>query len=67
VDFTTLHHLEMETKDVDGGKIPLHFYTDGRGSELAPAQVRSGYIVVILYVKRHVFKFRAPGIRYEDP
>jgi hypothetical protein len=29
VDFATLHHLEMEIKDVDGGKIPLHFYTDG--------------------------------------
>jgi hypothetical protein len=42
VDFATLHHLEMEIKDVDGGKIPLHFYTDGRGSELAPAQVQRG-------------------------
>jgi hypothetical protein len=29
VDFATLYHLEMEIKDVDGGKIPLHFYTDG--------------------------------------
>lgn len=37
VDFTILHHLEMEIKDVDGRKILLHFYTDGRGSELAPA------------------------------
>ncbi|KAI9862945.1 MAG: hypothetical protein M1813_004118 [Trichoglossum hirsutum] len=67
VDFTTLHHLEIETKDVDSGKIPLHFYTDGRGSELAPAQVRSGYTVAILYAKRHVFKFGDPGIRHEDP
>jgi hypothetical protein len=67
VDFTTLHHLEMEIKDVDGGKIPLHFYTDGRGSELAPAQVQRGYTVAILYAKRHVFKFGEPGIRHEDP
>jgi SET domain len=67
MDFTTLHHLEIETEDVDGGKIPLHFYTDGRGSELAPAQVRSGYTVAILYAKRHVFTFGAPGIRHEDP
>ncbi|KAF4636703.1 hypothetical protein G7Y89_g1379 [Cudoniella acicularis] len=67
MDFTILYHLEIETKDVDGGKIPLHFYTDGRGSELAPAQLRSGYTVAILYAKRHVFTFRAPGIRYKDP
>ena len=67
MDFTTLHHLEIETKDVDGGKIPLHFYTDGRGSELAPAQLRSGYTVAILYAKRHVFTFGPPGIRHEDP
>lgn len=66
IDFTTLHHLEMETKDVDGGKTPLRFYTDGRGSELAPAQIRSGYTVAILYAKRHVFKFGGPGIPHED-
>jgi hypothetical protein len=57
----------MEIKDVDGRKIPLHFYTDGRGSELAPAQVQRGYTVAILYAKRHVFKFGKPGIRHEDP
>jgi hypothetical protein len=67
MDYTALHHLEIETKDVDGGKIPLHFYTDGRGSELAPAQLRSGYTVAILYAKRHVFTFGAPGIRHENP
>jgi len=67
MDFTTLHHLEMEIKDVDGRKIPLHFYTDSRGSELAPAQVQREYTVAILYAKRHVFKFGKPGIRHEDP
>ena len=63
----TSQMIEIETKDVDGGKIPLHFYTDGRGSELAPAQLRSGYTVAILYAKRHVFTFGPPGIRHEDP
>ncbi|KAH9211167.1 hypothetical protein DL95DRAFT_465154 [Leptodontidium sp. 2 PMI_412] len=58
---------KIETKDVDGGKIPLHFYTDGRGSELAPTQLRSGYTVAILYAKRHVFTFGPPSIRHEDP
>ncbi|CZR64408.1 uncharacterized protein PAC_14306 [Phialocephala subalpina] len=67
VDFATLHHLEMEIMDVDDGKIPLHFYTDGRGSELAPAQVQRGYTVAVLYATRHVFKFGEPGIRHEDP
>ena len=67
MDFTTLHHLEIEIIDIDDGKIPLHFYTDGRGNELASIQVQKGYIVAILYVKRHVFVFNKPGIRYKDP
>jgi hypothetical protein len=66
LDYTALHHLEIEIKDVDGRKIPLHFYTDGRGSELASAQLRSGYTVAILYAKRHVFTFGGPGIRHEN-
>lgn len=45
VDFATLVRLQMEIKDVDGRKIPLYFYTDGRGSEFAPAQVQRGYTV----------------------
>jgi hypothetical protein len=67
VDFVTLHHLELELKDVKERKIPLHFYTDGRGSELAPAQVQKGYTVAVLCAKRHVFKFGDPGIRHENP
>lgn len=67
VDFTTLHHLEIEVKDVSGGKIPLHFYTNGLGSEMTPDQYRKGYTVAILYAKRHVFRFGEPGIRHEDP
>lgn len=64
VDFVTLHHLEMEIRDIDGGKVPLHFYTAGLGSELTPQR---GYTVAIRYAKRHVFKFGEPGIRHEDP
>ncbi|KAL9127121.1 MAG: hypothetical protein Q9217_003947 [Psora testacea] len=67
VDFATLLRLQMEIKDVDGRKIPLYFYTDDRGSELAPAQVQRGYTVAILYAQRHAFKFCEPGIRHEDP
>jgi hypothetical protein len=39
MDFATLHHLEMEIKNVNGEIIPLHFYTDSRGSKLVPTQV----------------------------
>ncbi|PMD33565.1 SET domain-containing protein [Hyaloscypha variabilis F] len=67
MDFATLHHLEMEIKDVNGGTIPLHFYTGGRGSELAPAQVQRGYTVAISYANCHVFVYGEPGIRHEDP
>ena len=67
LDFGTLVRLQMSIKDVDGREIPLFFYTDGRGSELAPAQVRNGYTIAILYPQRHAFKFSEPGIRHEDP
>ncbi|KAE9367579.1 SET domain-containing protein [Stipitochalara longipes BDJ] len=67
VDFASLLRLQMEIKDVDGGTIPLYFYTDSRGSELAPAQVQKGYTVAILYAERHAFMFCEPGIRHEDP
>ncbi|KAI0551613.1 heterokaryon incompatibility protein-domain-containing protein [Xylaria curta] len=67
VDFATLLRLQMEIKDVDGTTVPLFFYTDNRGSELAPAQVQKGYTVAILYAERHQFMFSEPGIRLEDP
>ena len=67
VDFTTLHHLEIEVKDVSGSKIPLHFYTNKLGSEMTPDQYRKGYTVAIPSAKRYVFRFRKPGIRHEDP
>ena len=67
MDFLILHHLEMEIKDIGGQRIPLHFYTEGRGSELAPALVQRGYTVAVLYAKRRVFKFGEPGIRHDDP
>jgi SET domain len=67
VDFATLLRLQMEINDIDGRKVPLFFYTDGRGSELAPAKVQRGYTVAILYAQRHAFMFDEPGIRHEDP
>ncbi|KAK5561241.1 hypothetical protein LTR46_000046 [Exophiala xenobiotica] len=67
VDFATLVRLQMDVKDVDGATVPLFFYTDGRGSELAPSQVRKGYTIAILYAQHHAFMFSEPGIRHEEP
>jgi hypothetical protein len=67
VDFASLFRLQMEIKDIDGTTIPLYFYTDSRGSKLAPGQVQKGYTVAILYAERHAFMFCEPGIRHEDP
>ncbi|KAJ4373764.1 hypothetical protein N0V83_002503 [Neocucurbitaria cava] len=66
-DYTTLHHLELELTDIDEKKIPLHFYTDSRGSELVPAQIQKGYTVAVLYAQRRAFTYGDPGIRHEDP
>ncbi|KAJ5117804.1 SET domain-containing protein [Penicillium atrosanguineum] len=67
VDFEFLARLHMEISDVDGRKIPLFFYTEGRGSELEPARLRRGYTIAILYAQQHAFMFDEPGIRQEDP
>lgn len=67
VDSITLHHLELSLTDVDGKTIPLHFYTDSRGRELAPAQIQKGYTVAVPYAQRRVFLYGNPGIRHEDP
>jgi hypothetical protein len=67
VDFDFLTRLHMEISDVDGRKLPLFFYTDGRGSELDLAKIQRGYTIAILYAQQHAFMFDKPGIRHEDP
>jgi hypothetical protein len=67
MDITMLLRLELELKDVNNKRIPLLFYTNGRGNELEPEQVQKGYTVAILYPQRHAFLYCAPGIRLEDP
>lgn len=67
VDFSFFTRLHMEIRDIDGRKVPLFFYTDGRGSELESAKIQSGYTVAILYAQQHAFMFDEPGIRHEDP
>jgi hypothetical protein len=67
VDSMTLRHLQLELMDSDNKVIPLHFYTNGRGSEIGAAQIRNGNTVAVLYAQRHVFVYGDPGIRHEDP
>jgi hypothetical protein len=67
VDFSSLHHLEMELADVNNKRLPLHFYTAERGGELDAGQVRVGYTVALLYAQRYRFVYGNPGIRHEDP
>lgn len=67
VSSRTLHHLELGLTSIDDEEVPLHFYTEGRGSDLAPAQIRKGYTVAVRYARRRVFVFGSPGIRHEDP
>ncbi|KIW21822.1 uncharacterized protein PV07_12754, partial [Cladophialophora immunda] len=56
----------MDVKDVDGTTVPLFFYTQRRGSELAPSEVQKGHTIAILYAQRHTFMFSEPGIRLEE-
>lgn len=67
VDFATLLRLQMDVEDVHGTKIPVFFYTEERGSELAPSQVQKGFTIAILYPQRHRFLYSEPGIRHEEP
>lgn len=67
LNFDFLTRLHMEIRDVDGRKIPLFFYTDGRGRELEFAKIQRGYTIAILYAQQHAFLYDKPGIRHEDP
>ncbi|KAF5637189.1 SET domain protein [Fusarium sp. NRRL 52700] len=67
MDYVTLVRLQMEVKDVVGKTIPLFFYTDSRGSEIAPSRLSKGYTIAVLYAQQHAFAFSEPGIRLEDP
>ncbi|KAM0236971.1 hypothetical protein ACHAP5_009211 [Fusarium lateritium] len=67
VDSMSLTRLELEIKDINGHTIPLFFYTDGRGSEIATSKICKGYTIAVLYAQQHAFAFSEPGIRHEDP
>jgi hypothetical protein len=63
----TLHHLELKLTDVDNYSLPLHFNTDGLGTEVVIEQIRQGYTVAVLYARRQTFMHGDPGIKLVDP
>jgi hypothetical protein len=63
----TLLMLQLQLQDVDGNTVPLIFYTERQGRELAPRQYQEGYTVAVLYARQHVFAHDGPGIRHEFP
>ena len=67
VDVAYLLRLGFDLRDIDGKEVPLIFYTDRGGDEVAPTQAKKGYTVAALYAQYHKFRFDKPGIRLEDP
>ncbi|KAJ3569174.1 hypothetical protein NPX13_g6170 [Xylaria arbuscula] len=60
VDYSLLLRLEMELKDVNEEMLPLFFYTEARGNELAPEDICRGYTVAVLDARHHKFRWDRP-------
>ncbi|KAI0203282.1 hypothetical protein F4808DRAFT_467377 [Astrocystis sublimbata] len=67
VEYASLFRVQMDIKDVNGKTLPLFFYTEDRGSELAPADIGKEYTIAVLDARRHAFMYDKPGIRLENP
>jgi hypothetical protein len=66
IDVEALFRVRLIVQDKTGTKLPVAFYTDGRGIELAPSQLQRGYTVAILYAHQHSFLDFTTGIRQEE-
>ncbi|KAI1123473.1 hypothetical protein F5Y10DRAFT_286031 [Nemania abortiva] len=66
LDHSLFLRLHMAIKDMDGEELSLFFHTEGRGYELASADICKGHTIAILDAQRHAFKFSDPGIRLEN-
>lgn len=64
-DMDEFLRLRFVVEDKAGTKIPFVFYTDSRGRELNPSQVRRGFTVACLYPGQHGFLDMTVGIRHE--
>ncbi|KAG6313981.1 hypothetical protein E4U44_002174 [Claviceps purpurea] len=61
------HPLLLDTKDIHGEKVELHFYTKDKGLEFMPNHSQKRHTIVVLDATKYTFKFGPPGIRLEDP
>ncbi|KAJ4269774.1 hypothetical protein NW762_001442 [Fusarium torreyae] len=66
VHIDALWRVRLTVKDKAGHRLPIAFYTDDRGREIAPSMLRVGYTVAILYPEQHGFLDSSVGIRHED-
>lgn len=67
VDVEAMFRLRLIVKDRNEQEIPVAFYTNQAGYELAPSMRVVGYTVVILYAEQHGFLDLTFGIRLERP
>lgn len=67
VDIEDFLRLGLTVKDRAGRTTRILFYTDSRGREMSPSQLRQGYTVAVLYAEQHGFLDLSVGIRHEDP
>ena len=57
--------VKLLVRDRSGSRVPVTFYTDGRGSEFAP-QLQQGHTIAIMYALQHGFLDMSVGIRLEE-
>ncbi|KAG6026465.1 hypothetical protein E4U19_002590 [Claviceps sp. Clav32 group G5] len=67
VEDSLFHPLLLDTKDIHGENVSLHFYTKDKGLEFVPKHSQKRHTIVVLDATRYKFKFGPPGIRLEDP
>lgn len=66
VHIEAVWRVRLIVKDKAGHQLPVAFYTETRGREIAASMLRFGRTVAILYAAKHVFMDGTAGIRHED-
>ncbi|KAG6292096.1 hypothetical protein E4U09_003554 [Claviceps aff. purpurea] len=67
VEDSLFHPLLLDTKDIHGEKVELHFYTKDKGLDFMPNHSQKRHTIVVFDATKYTFKFGPPGIRLEDP
>ncbi|KAH0559823.1 hypothetical protein GP486_003658 [Trichoglossum hirsutum] len=66
IDIEKLIRVLLIVRDKAGATMRVAFYTDGRGTELAPSKLQIGHTIAILYAHQHGFLDGTTGIRQEE-